>query len=133
MRIQYTTTSFSRPIVDRQDYQELKARLSKNQQADIEPASPTIIERFKGHMNMFKYGGIGILVGLIAGAIIGEAAVIIYMPSFIVIMFTGIHLLMEAPSYATFKKKKTAFFVELKTAVINTTSYEQFDLVFNRR
>lgn len=133
MRIQYTTTSFSRPIVDRQDYQELKARLSKNQQADIEPPSPTIIERFKGHMNMFKYGGIGILVGLIAGAIIGEAAVIIYMPSFIVIMFTGIHLLMEAPSYATFKKKKAAFFEELKTAVINTTSYEQFDLVFNRR
>lgn len=133
MRVQYTTTSFNRPTIGREDYQELKTKLSKNPQAVIEPPSPTIMERFKGHMDMFKYGGIGMLVGLIAGVIIGEAAVVIYMPSFIVIMFTGVHLLMEAPSYATFKKKKAAFFNELKTAVIITTSYEQFDLVFNRR
>lgn len=135
MRVQYTTTTFSRPTIGRQDYNELKEILTRNPRADIEPPTQSITERFKGHMDMFKYCGIGLVVGAIGTGIFGEPSVFVAVSglSMLGLMFTGIHFLFESPSYATFKKKKAAFFEELRTAVLNTTSYEQFDLVFNRK
>ncbi len=135
MRVQYTTTTFSRPTISRQNYEELKVILIRNPQTDIEPPSQTISQRFSGHMSMFKYCGIGLLIGAIGTGIFGEPSVFVAVSgiSMLGLFFTGIHFLFESPSYATFKKKKAAFFEELKTAILNTSSYEQFDLIFNRR
>jgi hypothetical protein len=135
MRLRFTTTSFSRPLVGREDYNEIRGILNHDPTAEIEPKSDTIAKHFSGHMDMFKYCGIGLLIGAIGTGIFGEPSIFVAVSglSMAGLMFTGLLFLVQAPSYASFKRKKATFFEELKFAILNTSSYEEFDLAFNKK
>lgn len=134
MKIEYTTTTFNRPIVGRQDYEELKNILSKDPHSEIEPKSETITERFSDSIKLLKICGICLIIGMIGTEMYGDGIFVFVLGiSSLGLLFSLIMFLFQAPSYATFINKKKAFFDELKTAVINTNSFDQFDLVFNRK
>lgn len=46
--------------------------------------------------------------------------------SMVTSFFSGIYLLLEGPSYATYIKKKTEYFNRLEYAIKNTSSYYEF-------
>jgi hypothetical protein len=139
-RVNYTKTYFNEPgRIDQGTYEALKIKISRNPNYDIDTKSETFSQNFKEELTYFKIGGILLFPCLIITAnldddgigikIFGGLAVV----SFLAVFFTGIMLLLEGPSYATYLKKKSEYFSRLKYAIQNTNSYYEFCISFYGR
>jgi len=128
-KIRYTTTSFRESVVTEEVYNELKKQLDKNPNANLDSSSESFIDHFKG-----KFIGIGIsfLIFIVLMSIFEKDGfhVPIAFISLLVCIFSILHLFLEAPSYATYIKKKQDYFSRLRYALQNTSSYKEFINIF---
>jgi hypothetical protein len=125
--VTYTKTSFREPgIISASQYDKLRGLLLRNPNIDLDPNSESFTEHFKGLLI-----GIGItfIIPLLLLSIFdakeGIHIPIIYI-SIIICIFSILRLFMEAPSYATYVKKRNEYFSRMKYAIQNTSSYKEF-------
>ncbi len=137
--VRYTKTYFNEPgRINEDTFYSLKKELSRNPNFEIDPNPETFSEHFSGALKTIKIcgigGGIGIFVALVLSSGAGDWADSIGATAFgigtLIIIFTGIHLLLEGPSFATYVKKKTEYFSRMKYAILNTNSYREFCISF---
>ena len=140
--IRYTTTYFNEPgSINEDSYNQLKRELLRNPNFEIDPNPETFSQHFSSALRVIKICGIAVIVGaFIALALSSKpgdwadslGATAAGIGSFIII-FAGIHLLLEGPSYATYVKKKTEYFSRMKYAIQATNSYSEFSKSFYGR
>jgi hypothetical protein len=134
--IRYTKTYFNKPNrINEEAYNAMKRELTRNANFEIDPNPETFSEHFSGSLKIIKICGIVIIACLFISFVLGidKRGDYIAAPAGIgvfVIIFTGIHLLLEGPSFATYVKEKTEYFSRMKYAIQNTNSYREFSLSF---
>ena len=131
--IQYTRTEFRKPQpIGEGEFYDLKRRLTSNPNFEIVPEGETFSEHFQGHFKMIGIGLVGGFISfMIGGAFDGTWVLPIFMIAGLFLFFgmgiMGIvHLFLEAPSYAKYKRKKRDYFQRMKTAIEQTDNYDDF-------
>lgn len=123
--------NFVKPNINRQQFEALKKVLTEDPAAIIEPKSKTFIEQFT---LLFKILGGSILLGLIsliiiygfdADSIVGIFILLVVTSILAILKFLYL-LIMEGATYANFLKRKESYYQSLRVAVMQSTSYEDF-------
>lgn len=131
--IEYTTTKFVKPQpIGENEYRQLKQEIDKNPNYEIVPEGESFTEHFEGY---FKWMGIGLgggfLLMMIGGSLLdGSNWLALFMIPGFLLFFLGfgiiIRLFLEAPSFAKFKRQKRNYFENMKIAIQQTDSYDDF-------
>lgn len=131
--IEYTTTKFVKPQpIGENEYRQFKRELDKNPDYEIIPEGESFTEHFEGD---FKWIGIGLgggfLLMMIGCELLdGSNWLALFMMPGSLLFLGGIgkifRLFLEAPSFAKFKRQKRNHFENMKTAIQQTDTYDDF-------
>jgi hypothetical protein len=133
MAIRYTTTRFVKPSrISRNEYEQLKSKLSADPNYNFEPYHPSMTESYRKIGNSILLSLIGSVFLMVVGGYLfdGSNFLIVFMlPGVLLLMYGvsgGFKLLLEMPSYASFLSTKRSYFSNMREAIIKSNSYEDF-------
>lgn len=134
-RINYTKTYFNPPQkISEGLYNTVNRELKLNSNYVIDPNPTTFSEHFKTKLTTIAVGVSLFILGLIIAGDNKGSDSSIWNPimgiSIIVAIFTTISLFLEGPSFATYIKQKEEYFLKMKYAIQNTSSYGEFVSTF---
>ena len=125
-RIQYTSTKFVKPgSISERQFWAIKQELNRNPSFDFEPESESFTQRFSGQ---FKVIGGCFALAVIIFSIFEDGTPLIAVGgiSMVISILSIFHLFIEAPSYATYSRKKRNYFSRMKIAIQESDSYDEF-------
>lgn len=133
IKFEYTKTYFAPPPrISLYQYEQFKSALYSNPNFEIDLKPEKFLDLFKPYLMI--WGGFAIYtIILIIVSKFTKVYGIFYLPILIGLMsipFGIIRLLLEAPSYARYLKKKKNYFSNLKYAILSTNSYAEFYELF---
>lgn len=140
-RMTITKTTFVEPEpISFEIYIKIKNVILSNPDIDISPQSESFSEHFSLELRTIRTCVILILIAGFISFVLGIDNTImniidgaIGFISIWILFITGIQLLSDGPSYATFLKNKKDYFDRMKYAIQNTYSYDEFFNSFYKR
>ena len=117
-------------------YNELKKQISSTPNYKINKKGKTFKEQFKLHLKMILIGSAGGLISYAFSCAFKRTwAEEIFDTISMIFIFGGvfmsmIHLLLEAPSYATYKLEKGIYFDRMKKNIEQSENYYDFYRLF---
>ncbi len=135
--IRYTKTFFQTPSrINEATYYSIKQELNKNPDF-IVAEGETFSEHFSGSLTTIKIGlGACVLLFVISVALgmdtgkAGDAFGFFAGIGFLAALVSGINLMLEGPSFATYVKNREEYFSRMKYAIINSNTYGEFLKIF---
>ena len=124
--ISYTKTNFREPArISENSYSQLRLKILRNPEMDIDPSPETFSQHFKGALMTIL---VSFFLFIFCFGVFKEGSPMIFIGgiSMCAFLFFSFMLLIEGPSYATYIKQKKEYFLRMKYAIQNTTSYYEF-------
>ncbi|WP_233898041.1 hypothetical protein [Tenacibaculum piscium] len=132
-KIEYTKVEFVRPqAINDREYYELKKRINSNPNYEIVDEGDSFTEHFQPFFKIIGIGLIGGFLLMLIGVELldGSNWLALFMLPGILLFIGGfygiIQLFLEAPSYATYKRKKRDYFGRMKNSIEKTDNYDDF-------
>jgi hypothetical protein len=129
-KIRYTKTFFQVPEKISEDaFYSLKNELSRNPNFEIAKGE-TFTEHYKGAFNVMGISVLVVIALSVIGIKDGNPLMLLMGIAVIAILINIFNLFLEAPSFATYVKKRDEYFSRMKYAIINSNNYSEFVKIF---